>query len=336
SPPSSADPAPQAGQRLDRAGTRPAPPQPVREPPEAEPSRLSRPLQGVEVHEAAGLVGGELGVVLETPHDRLGVPRAELGEEVALRRGVGRGGVRDPLEGLEVEVPSEAGQERPGLAPRRADRKQRRPQSGPQRAARRGRVRRRRRPKGAAGPSRRPLLPRLPQQGEVLRRIERQTNVVVLEKNRGREKKQSSTAAPPPFSLRVCALPVFRAAGLPAGALVDAAPPGVRPAGLSPASVVPREAPSRPSFSGGGGGRGVSAAPPGLVCPSSPRPTWGHSAPSRRGVLPPLASPCIPGASPSGPSPRAPEGPVPPSSRRSSDTVSLARVLARGPLGTLL
>ncbi|EJK58140.1 hypothetical protein THAOC_21757, partial [Thalassiosira oceanica] len=93
--------------------------------PQAEPSRLSRPLEGVEVREAAGLVGGELGVVLEPTHDRLGVAKAELGEEVALCRGVGGGGVREALEGLEVEVTAEAREERPGLAPRRADRKRR-------------------------------------------------------------------------------------------------------------------------------------------------------------------------------------------------------------------
>ena len=128
---------------------RPSPPEPVGEPLQAEPARLTRPLQGVEVHKAHGLVDRELGVVFEPLHDRLGVVPAELGEEIALRGGVGWAGVREPLEGLEVEVPTEVCQERPALEPgaggRRRVFQQLRPQYGLQRTTAGGGQRRRRR-----------------------------------------------------------------------------------------------------------------------------------------------------------------------------------------------
>ena len=122
-------------------------------------------LQGVEVEQGDALVDGEVPVLLEAHHHGLGVGLGELGRELVLGVDVGGGGVGGALEGLEVEVRAEGGQEG-ARGPRRAASRE----GVRQETAAPGGVHGDGRPCGGEMPSECPPVPGLPEQGEVLRR----------------------------------------------------------------------------------------------------------------------------------------------------------------------
>ncbi|KAL7536164.1 hypothetical protein ACHAWF_009160 [Thalassiosira exigua] len=197
---------PQFPQAFERRRIDVAPLQSLRELVQIELPRPSRPPQGVEVERGAALVDGEVGEALESDRDGLGIRPTQLGEELALRLGREGRGVRGALEGLEAEVPPEVGEEGTGPPPR--GRPARRESSARPRRSRaeggacvvelgrgggrpsaeeagrgprprrcvvvacaEGNVQREGRGRRGQPPSEPPLLPRLPQEGEVLRSI---------------------------------------------------------------------------------------------------------------------------------------------------------------------